>query len=64
MERGKGSKSALSELEEAYGMPAKAIVTMHEVVEHLYNKPYKGRIIIDDALNAAINEYYRQYGAI
>lgn len=64
MERGKGSKSALSEVEEAYGMPAHAIVTMRDIVEHLYNKPYKGRIIIDDALKASIDEYYRQYGAL
>jgi orotate phosphoribosyltransferase len=64
MERGKGSKSALSELEETFCMPAKAIVTMQEVVEHLYNKPYKGKVIIDDGLKALIDEYYRQYGAL
>ncbi len=36
---------------------------MAEVVEHLYNRPYKGRVIIDDALKAAIDKYYAQYGA-
>ena len=35
---------------------------MAEVVEHLYNKPYKGKIIIDDTLKAAIDTYYKQYG--
>ena len=63
MERGQGSKSALSEIEEEYGLKTAAIVTMGEVVEHLYNKPYNGKIVIDDALKAAIDEYYRQYGA-
>jgi orotate phosphoribosyltransferase len=63
MERGQGTKSAFQEIEEKYGFRATAIVTMAEVVEHLYNRPYKGKIIIDDALKAAIDAYYEQYGA-
>lgn len=63
MERGNGKKSALSEIREKYGMETTAIVTMSEVVEHLYNRPYKGQIIIDDAMKAAIDAYYKQYGA-
>ena len=62
MERGQGEKSALAETEEKYGLKTTAIVTMAEVVEHLYNKPYKGKIIIDDTLKAAIDTYYKQYG--
>ena len=62
MERGQGEKSALTETSEKYGMKTTAIVTMEEVVEHLYNKPYKGKVIIDDKLKAAIDAYYDQYG--
>ncbi len=62
MERGQGEKGALEEISEKYGLKTTAIVTMGEVVEHLYNKPYKGKIIIDDALKAAIDAYYEQYG--
>ena len=62
MERGQGEKSALAEIEEKYGLKTTAIVTMAEVVEHLYNRPYKGKIIIDDTLKAAIDTYYKQYG--
>lgn len=61
-ERGQGDKSALSEIQETYNMKTTSIVTMEEVVEHLYNKPYKGEIIIDDKLKAAIDEYYTKYG--
>ncbi len=61
-ERGQGEKSALTEISEKYGMKTTAIVTMEEVVEHLYNKPYKGKVIIDDKLKAAIDAYYDQYG--
>ena len=63
MERGKGEKCALDEITELYDFPAKAIVTMKEVVECLYNKSCYGRIIIDDKIKAAIDEYYAQYGA-
>ncbi len=62
LERGKGEKSALEEIKEKYGFDANAIVTMAEVVEHLYNKPYQGKIYIDDELKAAIDGYYEQYG--
>ncbi|MFA9378927.1 MAG: orotate phosphoribosyltransferase [Lachnotalea sp.] len=62
MERGQGEKSALAEIEEKYGLVTTAIVTMEEVVEHLYNKPYHGNIIIDDNLKNAIDAYYIQYG--
>lgn len=62
MERGQGTKSALEEIRENYGLETTAIVTMQEVVEHLYNKPYKGKVIIDDTLKAAIDAYYEQYG--
>ena len=61
--RGPGTKSALAEIQERYGLQTTAIVTMEEVVEHLYDRPYKGRVIIDDAMKAAIDAYYEQYGA-
>lgn len=63
MERGQGTKSALNEIREKYGFETTAIVTMAEVVEHLYNRPYKGKVIIDDTIKAAIDAYYEQYGA-
>ncbi len=62
MERGQGTKSALQEIQENYRLRTAAIVTMAEVVEHLYNRPYKGTVIIDDGLKAAIDAYYLQYG--
>ena len=64
MEKGPGGNlSALDEIRERYGIEAHAIVTMEEVVEHLYNKPYKSQVYIDDTLKAAIDEYYGVYGA-
>ncbi|MCD7762653.1 MAG: orotate phosphoribosyltransferase [Lachnospiraceae bacterium] len=63
MERGQGTKSALREIEETYGLKTTAIVTMAEVVEHLYGREYKGRVVIDDAMKAKIDAYYKEYGA-
>ena len=63
MERGQSEKSALKEIEEQFGFKTTAIVTMADVVEHLYNREYKGRVVIDDQLKAAIDAYYEQSGA-
>lgn len=63
MERGSGELSALKEIEQNFGLKTTAIVTMAEVIEHLYNRPYKGQIIIDDEIKARIDAYYEQYGA-
>lgn len=64
MERGLSSeKSALEEIKEKHGFDANAIVSMAEVTEYLYNKPYKGQVYIDDTLKTAIDAYYAQYGA-
>jgi orotate phosphoribosyltransferase len=63
MERGKGEKCALDEIKDLYGFDTNAIVSMEEVVEHLYNKECNGKIVIDDTLKAAIDAYYEQYGA-
>lgn len=63
MEKGpSGNMSAMDEIREKYGIEARAIVTMAEVTEHLYNKPYKGQIYIDDAKKADIDRYYEEYG--
>ena len=63
MEKGLGGeKSALEEIREKYGFETNAIVTMEEVVEHLYNRTCQGRVVIDDTIKAAIDDYYKQYG--
>ena len=64
MEKGReGNLSALAEIKEKYGFDSHAIVTMEDVLKHLYNRPYKGKIYIDDKLKAAMDQYYEEYGA-
>ena len=63
MEVGQGGKvSALDEIHEKYGFEGKAIVTMEEVTEYLYNKEHNGKVVIDDKIKIAIDDYYQQYG--
>lgn len=57
-----GKVGALQEIQEKYGFPANAIVSMTEVTEYLYNRPYKGEIYIDDTIKNAIDRYYEEYG--
>ncbi len=57
-----GEKSALEEIREKYGFPANAIVTMAEVTEYLYHRTCQGKVLIDDTLKTAIDEYYKEYG--
>lgn len=64
MEEGRDSdKSALEEIKEKYGFDANAIVSMADVVEHLYNKDCNGKVVINDEIKTAIDKYYEQYGA-
>lgn len=63
MEKGKGEKSALAEIKEKYGFETAAIVSMSDVVEHLYKKECQGKVLIHDDTKAAIDQYYAQYGA-
>ena len=62
MEKGKTEQSALDEIQEKYRFKASAIVSMAEVIEHLYNREYKGRVLINDELKAVIDDYYNVYG--
>jgi len=62
-ERGAGTGSALSEVAGEFAMPAHAIVTLDEVIEHLHGRPVDGRVVLDDAILASIDAYRAEYGA-
>ena len=70
MEKGlETDKCALDEIQEKYGFPANAIVSMADVVECLYNRPCQGRLIIDEMCirdrhqRRQQQQYLRQPGA-
>lgn len=55
------NKSALETISEKYGFPAKAIVSMSEVVDALYTNGDK--TIITDEIKAELDKYYEEWGA-
>lgn len=62
MEKAQDSKkSALEVITEKYGFPAKAIVTMQDVVDVLYTSGDKK--IITNEIKSEIDKYYAEYGA-
>ncbi|NPD32832.1 orotate phosphoribosyltransferase [Eggerthellaceae bacterium zg-997] len=64
LEVGKGGEAcALDEVGSTYGFPTASIVDMNEVTAHLHNRSCQGRVVIDDAMKAAIDAYYEKYGA-
>ena len=62
MEKGRGEQSALTELEQEFGVKVYPIVTIREVVSYLHNREIGGRVYIDDALYARVLEYQKIYG--
>lgn len=54
-------KSALETISQKYGFPARAIVSMDDVIDALYTNGDKK--IITDEIKKQIDEYYKIYGA-
>ncbi len=62
MEKNNDGENAVKKLEKVLGVPVRAIVTLDEVIEVLYNKEVGGEIHIDDEKMEIINAYRAQYG--
>ena len=58
---GDSDKAALDVISEKYGFPAKAIVSMSEVIDCLYTTGDKS--IITDDIKKRLDAYYAEYGA-
>ncbi len=62
MEKGLDTeKSALDSISERYGFPARAIVSMQEVVAYLYAPGKDG--VITDSIKKELDAYYEEWGA-
>lgn len=62
MEKGQGEQSAVQEIFQNYGIKTFPLVTVHEIIEALYNKPVDGKIYIDDEQKQRMEAYIEQYG--
>ena len=64
MEKGRGEKGALPELQEEFCMTTCAIVTLKEIVEHLHGRRIDGRVVLDDETMGRIAAYQAEYGVV
>lgn len=62
MERGQGAKSAVQEVEEAFGIPTYSLVTTREIIDMLYNRPVDGKVYIDAEMRERMEAYLERYG--
>ena len=61
MERGAGSKTAIQELKEEFGIPTYPIITVLDILDRLSQTEIDGRIVIDDETKKRMEEYLRIY---
>lgn len=62
-ERGTGDLNALDQVSQDFDMPAFAIVTVTEVIEHLHNREIDGMVVLNDQLVESMQTYLATYGA-
>ena len=62
MERGTGEKTTINELRESHGINVYPIVTVREIMDFLHDREIDGKVYIDDAMLARMEDYLAQYG--
>lgn len=62
-ERGQGSKAALDELEDEFGLKVCPIATVYDVIDKLHGREVDGRVLIDDTMKSKMEAYLAEYGA-
>jgi orotate phosphoribosyltransferase len=62
MEKGSGNRPALQELSEDYGIATYAIVTVQDILRHLFNREINGEVVLDTTRKQQIEAYLSVYG--
>lgn len=62
-ERYTTDQTALRQIADEYSMATFAIVTVHEVIDHLQGREIDGQVVLTDALAASMHTYLAQWGA-
>jgi len=61
MERGTGSRTAIQEIWEEYGIPTYPIVTVRDILGCLHGTPVDGKVRIDDEIAQRMKAYMSEY---
>lgn len=62
-ERGTGELNALDQVGADFSMATFAIVTVHEVIEHLAGREVEGKVVLDDDTAQAMHTYLTEWSA-
>ena len=62
MEKGNNDKSAIQEVEEDFGIITYPIVTVRDIIAHLYNYEIDGKIVIDDEMKKRMEDHLDKNG--
>lgn len=61
MERGQGDRTPISEIYDEFGIKTYPIVNVREIIAALYGREIDGRVVIDDASRARMEDYMSRY---
>jgi orotate phosphoribosyltransferase len=61
MEKGYHGLTAADEIKRDFGITVHSIVTVHDILSHLYNREVGGKVYIDGAMKAKMEDYMKQY---
>ena len=61
MERGTGSRTAIEELKDEYGISTYPIITVKDIIRDLYRTEIDGRVFIDDDMKQRMETYLDTY---
>lgn len=61
MERGQSGTTAIKEIGAEFGIKVHPIVTVRDIIDHLYNRELDGKVILDDEIRARMEKYLETY---
>ena len=64
MERGYNGLTAVEEVKKEFGITVHSLVTVLDVIEHLHNREIEGKVYVDDAMRAKMEDYIAKYCAV
>ena len=62
-EKGKTNENAMKEIQRTLNIPVYSIAGISDIKTMLYNRTVNGKVVLNDEMLAAIDEYLEEYGA-
>jgi len=62
MERAAGELSAVQQAQQDFGIAVHSIVSVRDIISHLHGREIDGKVLIDDAMKAKMEQYLLEYG--